>query len=1132
MAVVFADKTVDSQEKLTLQLNTPVDRQISEGQTHVYSIRASMGEFFHVVVNHPTVSLVATLISPDGTKLIEENVGKTEEPSWLSHTAAADGDFTIELRGPKKGDTPCRYEITLTEKRPAMPQDEQRLAGQRAFIEGSKLLTERATDTRRKAIDLLKGALDLFRKQSRQTEEARTLTLLGRGFGLINDWEAAVAHYGGALAIYRQLKDRPSEGFTLSALGNAHFATSKYDEAIRTFEQALTIWREVQNRVGEGTMLNSLGTCFLRQGKFERAVEYYDQALAISRETNDRAGEGRVLNNLGIANRSMSRVEKAIEFFESALTIKREEKDRAGEAGTLNNIGNAYLFLSRYDKAIEYYERSLPIRREVNDRVGEGTTSNNLGIAHESLGKYDKSIGFYEKALEISRETKDRGGESRVVNNLGNIHRALGNHKPAIDYYERSLAIARDLKDRVGTGRALNNLGAIYRRLGEHGKAISYYEEALSLFRELKDQTSQAAILTNLGLAFTALGQYEKAIEFHGQALPIKRAVKDRTGEGLANNGLAHAYFSNGQYSLAAEHYARALSILREVKSRHREADSLHGMALVWEKQGNPKLAILYAKQAVKIYQAIRADIKRLDQEFQTSFLHSNEETYRKLADLLISQGRLAEAEKVLELLKDEEFNRIVRRRGPSDSEISLTTAEANAEKMIDQLAVLAAERGTLLEKIENKTASGQDRARLDVIEVEITEANRSIRLVLAEVSKSSADALLVTQQSQAMMQSLRRLGPGVVALYTVIANNKGWVILTTPDFRRAYPIDVVELSQTISDFRLTLKSDRYDPLPLARKLYAALFLQRNEHGVTLASDLKSYRARTLMWSLDGVLRYVPVGALHDGNGYLLERYTNLVFTSASLTRLLDRTEREWSGLGLGVSREHQGFVPLPSVPRELQSIIREKDVADTGGVLPGVIRLDEGFTRKTLIDGLREGYPIVHIASHFRFNPEREELSFLLLGDGSHLSLEEMQDQPGIFERVELLTLSACDTATVGSNGKETEGLAFVAQDLGAKAVVASLWPVADEGTEVLMREFYRLRRENRSWSKAEALKQAQLALLKGRITSSETATDQQRGPSVTDVQRGMRIYKRQTMASYAHPHFWAPFIMIGNWK
>jgi CHAT domain-containing protein len=284
------------------------------------------------------------------------------------------------------------------------------------------------------------------------------------------------------------------------------------------------------------------------------------------------------------------------------------------------------------------------------------------------------------------------------------------------------------------------------------------------------------------------------------------------------------------------------------------------------------------------------------------------------------------------------------------------------------------------------------------------------------------------------------------------------------------------------------------------------------------------------MWSLDGVLRYVPVGALHDGKTYLVERYSNLVFTTASLTRLLDPAGRNWRAFGLGVSKEYKDFPALIAVPRELHSIIREAGSSQSRGVLPGIIRLDEQFTLRAFIDGLREGYAVVHIASHFRFNPEREETSFLLLGDGSYLSLEEMQNSPGIFEKVELLTLSACDTATIGANGKEVEGLAFVAQDLGAKSVVASLWPVADEGTEVLMREFYRLKQENPQWSKAEALRQAQTALLKGKV-ASKGAIEEKRGPTVND-EKGMRTYKRDAKAPFAHPHYWAPFILIGNWK
>jgi CHAT domain-containing protein len=587
------------------------------------------------------------------------------------------------------------------------------------------------------------------------------------------------------------------------------------------------------------------------------------------------------------------------------------------------------------------------------------------------------------------------------------------------------------------------------------------------------------------------------------------------------------------RYQKATEYYQQSVAISREVQDRAGEGRTLNNLMLVWGRQHNTPLAVFYGKQAVNVFQEIRGNIKSLDKESQRSYLKSHEEAYRKLADLLISQGRLGEAEKVLELLKEEEFNRITRRNGPSDPRIGLTKTEAEASKINDQLASLASERGQLLAKVTNKTATDQDRQRLSLIEATITEVNKKVTLVLAEVAKAAPDDRLMIQQSQSMMQSLRKLGRGVVALYTVVTNDKGWVILTTPDFRRAYPINTTDLNKTISDFRVTLRSDRYDPVPLAQKLYGALFLQKNDEGATLAGDLKSYGARTLMWSLDGVLRYVPISALHDGKNYLVENYPNVVFTTASLTRLLDAAQGDWRAFGLGVSKQYQDFPALTAVPRELHSIIREAGSVQSHGVLPGVIRLDEQFTRKEMMNGLHEGYRVVHIASHFKFNAESEENSFLLLGDGSDLSLEEMQNLPGIFENVELLTLSACDTATIGANGKEMEGLAFVAQDLGAKAVVASLWPVADVGTEVLMREFYRLKRANPQWSKAEALRQTQIAMLKGQEMSNKRASEERRGIKIaSETEGGMKAYQRDAKARFGHPHYWAPFILIGNWK
>jgi CHAT domain len=57
-----------------------------------------------------------------------------------------------------------------------------------------------------------------------------------------------------------------------------------------------------------------------------------------------------------------------------------------------------------------------------------------------------------------------------------------------------------------------------------------------------------------------------------------------------------------------------------------------------------------------------------------------------------------------------------------------------------------------------------------------------------------------------------------------------------------------------------------------------------------------------------------------------------------------------------------------------------------------------------------------------------------------------------------------------------------LMAQRQGAKAVMAGLWPVVDISTSLLMQNFYRLRLVKHHLSKVEALRRAQLSLLKNQ--------------------------------------------------
>jgi CHAT domain-containing protein len=86
---------------------------------------------------------------------------------------------------------------------------------------------------------------------------------------------------------------------------------------------------------------------------------------------------------------------------------------------------------------------------------------------------------------------------------------------------------------------------------------------------------------------------------------------------------------------------------------------------------------------------------------------------------------------------------------------------------------------------------------------------------------------------------------------------------------------------------------------------------------------------------------------------------------------------------------------------------------------------------------------------------------------------------------------------------------------------VVASLWSVYDTSTGLLMEDFYKLWTTHRNMPKAEALREAQLALLRGAYHPAGTASVRKASTN-SSAER----------ADFSHPFYWAPFILIGNWR
>ncbi|MDF5721672.1 MAG: CHAT domain-containing protein [Rhizonema sp. PD37] len=299
-----------------------------------------------------------------------------------------------------------------------------------------------------------------------------------------------------------------------------------------------------------------------------------------------------------------------------------------------------------------------------------------------------------------------------------------------------------------------------------------------------------------------------------------------------------------------------------------------------------------------------------------------------------------------------------------------------------------------------------------------------------------------------------------------------------------------------------------------------------------IEGELKGSSIKNLVFSLDRVIRYVPMSALYDGKQYLMEKYTVYIAPSANLT---DTKEKLPAGtqnsqvLAMGLSEPHSPFGALPNVPKELNAIVR-KNASEKQGIYPGDKYLNSNFDFRTLRDNLK-GHKILHLATHGVFNPESANKSYILLGTGDKLTPESIFALTEL-SQIHLVVLSACQTALASpdkQDGTEINAFAYNFLYGKAKSVMASLWQVDDSSTAQLMEKFYgNLANSKTTITKAEALRLAQLSLLYGKQVSLD---DIKRGGGIIPVQiPGKPGRQTTTPANFSHPYYWAPFILMGN--
>ncbi|WP_414569453.1 CHAT domain-containing protein [Nostoc sp. CCY 9925] len=329
---------------------------------------------------------------------------------------------------------------------------------------------------------------------------------------------------------------------------------------------------------------------------------------------------------------------------------------------------------------------------------------------------------------------------------------------------------------------------------------------------------------------------------------------------------------------------------------------------------------------------------------------------------------------------------------------------------------------------------------------------------------------------------------------HSIILDKQAAIIVNLPHKYQKFKwidIDNQALREEVNKFRIGLENYgdiTYNPQQ-AQKVYDLIIRP-------FVNDLESLQIKTLVFIPDGILRSVPMAALHDGEKFLIEKYAIATTPSLSLTNL-QISSKKMRALVVGLTKnakvEGCKCEALSHVAAEIRQV--QQQIPDSKQLL------DENFTRDRLESELHQSfYPIIHIATHGEFGQLADD-TFLVTGDNQKLTITELtrilRSLNHENKTIDLLMLTACESAIGKDNA--VFGFAGVAVQAGVKTAIAPLWLINDAATVNLVTKFYE------AWchsgvSKAEALRIAQRSLI---------ASD----------------------GAFSHPAYWAAFILVGNW-
>jgi CHAT domain-containing protein len=738
--------------------------------------------------------------------------------------------------------------------------------------------------------------------------------------------------------------------------------------------------------------------------------------------------------------------QNVITLLEKYLKIETNPPEESLSVEIYRYLGLAYQKIGRKHEAIVALAKASDIYRRAGSKLNKrdlATVLTEQATAYISLGQNQKAISLTEEAIQLTEGFWDKTIAARAQGTLGNAYFFSGDEEKATMAFSQSLKLASSQNLTALEAAALNNLTVASVRLSQkqrrnaqlasqekdelasqlskyseqsQAKAKEYALQAVAKSDSFSNQTTVRALLNLLPFV-----EGEKRTYYQQKTLAIVNKLPDSQAKAYLLIDLAKTDLTTGESIRLLED---AVQISRFLQDNRGLSFALGELGQIYEREEQYDRALDYTQQA----QLVAGQILAYDSLYQWFW----------------------------------QMGRIYRTMGNEKYAItSYQAAIASLQKIRGDIAIAA--KDFQLDFRDRVEPIYRELLALKLESGQIEEANNLFAsLQLSELESFFGDICVEVTPSIDSQQLLAQTHSAVIT--TIVLPQKTYLILQLPDGTtrtHLVAISANQLNQEIEQWRNNLEDFftlKY--LAQSQKLYDWLIRP-------LEADLEAVKPKILIFVGDGLLRNVPMAALHDGTEYLVEKYPIAVSLGLNLIRKKE-SERKLSPLIFGLSKARPPFnEDLPYVAVETQEV---KDI------LGGKRFLDRDFTWNNFREQfLTSKSEIVHLATHGRFSGTLER-SFLQMSDRS-IGLNELES---LFNQrqqaIDLLVLSACQTAA--GNNRTVLGLAGIALRSGVQSVLASLWFSNDAATTELIVDFYQ------NWqvgmTKAEALQKTQLKQIK----------------------------------------------------